>query len=216
MKISISDKIQLFIDKPVYISRIKEPRIDSNVNRSVSLPSPFSAILARIIHGNWIVNTYYKMSQSSSVIELSAARGRKFVHISLVDHQEITFRAKYLILWSNTIKLRTKINFSAAHLACKMSFVQVASGEGEILFEISGDPILVNDNLSKISPDRMIAWKTGTKFSPIGAYTAVDVYYNTPHLSIIGNGSVVLDSDDGEGRGVGSIFKIIKRLYIPW
>lgn len=216
MKSSFSEKINVSLSGVCYIARCKAPQTDITTRRSVHIPAPMSAIIGRVLHGNWLINSYSNTdAAAASSIKLTAARGRRLVAIHLDEKEEVSFKIHNLVFWTSRIAIRTRINLSMRHLACKMAFVQVATGPGTIILEVSGDPCLSDNHGTFLPPSRLIAWSADALFKIEKVSTILDLYFNEPQLQLISESACIIDSDDGEHRGTRNLFAFIKRLYVP-
>jgi len=197
-----------------YLVRAKEPIPQQKTLRTVSLPIPLSAIIGRFLHNAWIVNRYFS-SEEKYELSVSAAHGRRLIKIDIKDGQSLRFHVKYLVGWSDRIRMHTDINFAVTRICNKALFVQEASGPGIMLFEVSGNPIIATEQTGKMSADRLVAWSEDTRFKLSGAYRVADLYLNPPLLAIKGNGQALLDSDDNLHDMRNGILQFIRRFYVP-
>lgn len=216
MKFEITDHLNIRGIKSLYVSRNKEPKISNAYIRTVALPSPFSALIGRILHFIWLVNHYISTNNSDEIIEINAANGRKLIRISLANGEIVSFKVKYLIAWTKPVEISTKINLSIVHLATKMMLIQRAVGPGELIFEVSGSPVEIGNQSGQFPADRLVTWEDSCVFDVRGAYSFLDLYLNSPLVSINNEASTgILDSDDHVRRGPAALWSMIKRFYIP-
>lgn len=214
MKLEITDHLKIAGLKSLYVSRDKEPNISHDYIRTVALPAPVSALLGRILHFIWLVNHYIAPGDQGRM-ELNAAQGRKLVRVTLAEGETVSFKVKYLVAWSDTVRIRTRVNLSVVHLATKMMLVQRATGPGNLVFEVSGSPVEIGSHSGQFAADRLVVWDDSCSFDVRGAYSLPDLYLNSPLVSVCDPQSTgVLDSDLRNDR-VPALLSMIKRFYAP-
>jgi hypothetical protein len=197
-----------------YLKHTKEPIPQSNTSRTLSLPIPLSSVIGRFLHNAWVMNKYFS-SENKYELSVSAANGRRLIKVDVKEGEKLRFHIKYLVGWSDQIRMHTDINFAITRIANKAIFVQEASGPGVMLFEVSGNPFPATEETGKMSADRLVAWSQNARFELSGGFKWIDLYFNSPLLAIKGSGQALLDSDDNTHPTGCGILRFLRRFYLP-
>lgn len=198
-----------------YVSRHKEPTLHGATRRTVGLPDPASVLIGRLLDDLWLVNRYFTPDGGHQLL-VCASQGHKLIQVRLEAGERVRFKVRHLVGWSSSIRMHTDISLAIVRIANKAIFVQEAVGPGCLLFEACGNPLQMKGNQQRFSADRLIAWSAATTFEISGAHTFADLYLNPPLVSIMDDGSAIMDSDDTRHSLRRSLVRMIRRFYLPW
>jgi|GEM_PF-2225071 len=215
--LNIGSDVRYEVKDTFYLVKSKNPRNDPGLAVTTRIPMPFSCLLARLRYSSLFVNAY-KRRKGNPHIYLTSAFGHQIAVINLSQEDKIAFNIKHLIGFSKNISFTTQVLFSVAALTCEKTFVHVASGPGNIVFETSGPPTVTNDNEVIFHPVSLIAWTLDTCFSFDRVYSFIDVYLNETRVSALSSrtGLVLIDADVADKpRKRNGLWRLFRSIYLP-
>ena len=182
---------------------------------NVAVPQPLRSMIARTLHATYLLNRIGKGRKTP--VRFAAQGGHKFVEWTLERGESICFSHRYLVGFSETVKLRTIWTLQLTSLALGKMLYSAADGPGKIVFEACGEPEIYQRESSNSSfpMNRLIAWTTGTEFLLSGFHGPLNILFDSLHLQPVKEATLVVDADAGPHEKQSVLVTMAKRMYLP-
>lgn len=182
---------------------------------NVTVPQPWRCVIARNLHATYFMNRVGK--DRKAPVRFAAPGGHKFVEWTLEPSQSICFAPRYLVGFSETVKLRTIWTLQLTSLALGKMLYSAADGPGRIVFEACGQPEIYQFEPcgSSFPMDRLIAWTVGTEFMLTGFHGPLNILFDSLHLQPINLATLIVDADAAHHSKPSVLVSVAKRMYMP-
>jgi hypothetical protein len=219
---------RLTIDREFATPLITRKQLSNTDNNVCLAPWPWSAPLARILHGRYFIFTKGTFladadqpagsDQSQRGMVASAGSGLSIVEWKMRPGEEVIFRYKDFYGASENVKLATEFSFRLSTLLLGRIIFRIArcgEGEGRLLLKANVEDIDQKD-IRAVPPERMIAWSRHAQFTIHSGRTLWKTLLNGYTLvrrerADGPSGRIVVSSDD-IGSNLGSI-RFVKRIF---
>ncbi|WP_025739797.1 AIM24 family protein [Aquimarina pacifica] len=199
-------------DDLFYVSRSFEP---SGRAPKFSLPQWKSAIIARVLSGNYAMNKIVVNSKSEAV-HFKAMGSHEFVEWDIKEGEEIVFHFSNFVGMSQHIKISAVVSLRLTSLLFGRLIFTTAKGPGKLILLTKGEPITAMDPRSNasIATSRILAWQRNTRFNVESELNIVDVFMSGIYLKKKKEDLILIDADV-KGRAKNGIVRFIKSFILP-
>ena len=136
-----------------------------NQGKRTVIPQPFRGMLSRIIHGKWMLNR--GTHAENATMRFTQPGGRVGIDWQMAEGEEIVFRYRDLLGFSENVELRTTISLRLSTLLFGRYIYHSArcvSGPGRLLLSVKGDVEPEQHKVETFPLERLIAWNMHTRF----------------------------------------------------
>ena len=148
-----------------------------NQGKRTVIPQPFRGLLSRIIHGKWILNR--GTHAENATMRFTQPGGRVGIDWQLSDGEEVVFRYRDLLGFSENVELRTTISLRLSTLLFGRYIYHSArcvGGPGRLLLSVKGDVEPEQQKVETFPLERLIAWNMHTRFRVTDERTIAAVF----------------------------------------
>lgn len=179
-----------------------------------SIPQPFHAPIARLLHGATTMNKIV-MKRGEGTVSCTAARGAQFLVWDLADGEVVIFDFHNFVGISESLQLSTLISTRLTSLLLGKFIFSKAIGPGKLILMTDGRAEITGDGqvAESLPPERLVAMHLDTRLNVESELNIVDVYLSTAYVRPAAGGQVIVDVDSQRGSrpGLGRFF-----LHFLW
>jgi hypothetical protein len=200
-------------ERAFYVSRKYEP--SGHPPRFV-VPFKKTSILPRVKSNTYFMNKI-EMHGRNKAVHFRAIGSQEFVEWNLEEGEEVTFDLKDLVAMSDTLKLKSVINFRITTLILGKLFHKVVVGPGKLVLMTEGRPIISGEESSEASlaQNRIVAFSKGTRFEIDSQINLADVYMSGFYLQKMPSDLIIIDAD-AHGKPSLGLIQYVKKLIFPF
>jgi hypothetical protein len=192
-----------------------------NQGKNTAVPQPFCAMLARILHGKWLLNR--GTHAGNGTMRFAQSAGRVGIDWKMKEGEEVVFRYRDLLGFSENVELRTTISLRLSTLLFGRYVYHSArcvNGPGRLLLSVKGDVEVAQHNVETFPLERLIAWHIHAKFRVSDERTLASVFKDGFTVQRVRDnqacaGMVLVGASDGYERRFQGIFRFVKTFLVP-
>jgi hypothetical protein len=193
-----------------------------NQGKKTAVPQPFSAMLARLLHGKWLMNR--GTHAGNGTMRFAQSGGRVGIDWKMKEGEEVVFRYSDLLGFSENVKLRTNISLRLSTLLFGRYVYHSArcvDGPGRLLLSVKGDVEEAQHKVETFPLERLIAWHIHTKFKVTDERTLASVFKDGFTVQRVRDdnacaGIVLVGAQHGRERRFQGIFRFVKTFLVPF
>jgi hypothetical protein len=169
-----------------------------------SIPQPFHAPIARLLHKGTAMNEV-EMRPGDGPVTCSAAQGSQFLEWNLREGETVVFDFHNFVGISRSVRISTLISPRLSTLLLGKFIFSTATGPGKLILMTLGRAEITGRELSAESfpPERLVAMRADTRLFLESELSLVDVYLSSAYVRPADGGEVIVDVDSQRGSGVG-------------
>lgn len=196
-----------------YVSRKFEP---SGCPPRFAIPFKKTSVISRLKSNTYFMNKVEMNGQGSSA-NFRAIGSQEFVEWTLEEGEEVTFNLNDLVAMSDTLKLKSEVNFRVTTLILGKLFHKMVKGPGKLILMTQGRPIISGEESSdnSLAQNRIIAFNKGTRFEIDSELNIGDVYMSGFYLQKMPEDLIIIDAD-AHGKPSLGLIQYVKGLINPF
>jgi uncharacterized protein (AIM24 family) len=202
----------------LYIRRDKMIQTDGTVRISAAIPSPYNAVLARLMNGAYAMQCITSNAKGGRVT-LTCPGGLQLIGLRLSHGERLVVSFSHVVGFSKRPRFVSFANLSVAAFACDRNFATIAEGPGVIVLETHGNHVVHQSGKVVLDPDQLIAWDPSTKFKFDKIHSLTDLYLNRLRVSCQLDSGVlplILDSAPKKGStATNPLVGFLRSVYWP-
>jgi hypothetical protein len=189
--------------------------VDSSLRYDVDgipcIPKPLSLFLRRLPHR--YVMFRFSPKENKAAVSAHANDLTRFIKISLLDGQEVSFRFSSLVAFSENVELKALVDLRLSAFFDGQLFFSIARGPGEIIIRTDGGKpeIMSDDNVKPSDPRDLIVFDTQGSYSLVADMNPVSVYF-LGHRVTPSKGSVVIRQPPDAKNSFSSRAATVRRM----
>ena len=148
-----------------------------NQGKKIVVPQPLRAMFVRIALGKWMLNKGTQVE--SATMRFTQPGGRVGIDWEMKDGEEVVFRYRDLLGFSENLELRTTISLRLSTLLFGRYVYHSArcvGGPGRLLLSVKGDVEAEQDKVETFPLERLIAWNMHARFRVLDERTFAAVF----------------------------------------
>jgi hypothetical protein len=182
---------------------------------AISVPQMFSCAIARMASRTYILNAFEVTARKPA--QFTIAADRNFVRWRLGANEIVVFHWRDFVAASTSVTFLTRVSLRLPALFLGRVLFTCAEGPGDVILATEGPPITRRDAASKLGQpvDRLIAYRTDTKFNVVATADFANVLLNGVHINKYDpEAPIIFEYQGGSGvmRGIG---RWIRTFLIP-
>lgn len=212
--------VTMVVKKPdsIYIRRDKMIQSEGTVRLSVSIPSPQSATIARLLNNAFVMQEI-TADENGGRATLSCSGGKQLISIRLSRDDRLAVSFSHVVGFSKRPQFESFANLSVAAFACDRNFATIASGPGIIVLETNGNHIVHTSETVAIDPDQLVAWDPAMRFRLDEIHGLTNLYMNRVRVSCTLTPELlplIVDSAPKKGStSANPLWGFLKSVYWP-
>ena len=219
--LSVADQFEASCDTPLHLKAVVAESWE-NASRSLLPHKLTECTLAKLLHG-FLLTSRYRGQQPGASVVIKSAHGETVVVVELAAEEELCFSFDHLIGFSESVSLRTVLDWSIPSWGMGRFAVNIATGPGQMFFRCAGRPEVCDErnpvsDTRRIQSCRLVLWPVGAEFRTESPESIWDVWFGEMRVYMKCPETTPLLVMDVEQRRVhqNPLWAMISRLYKFW